>query len=74
MEAQKNVRVKFRNPKIQSIYDEDIKNPNIIEFGTDQDGKLYFHYANGLINRCTKQEYKDTAYGIWEERLENGEV
>lgn len=47
----------FRKPEYAKEYDRLASNPDVCEHGIDDQGRIYFHYLNGLTFRYTRSQF-----------------
>ena len=64
--------VKFRDAIVQSAWDKQANDIDVIESGIDQNGLLYTQYANGVITRCTRKQFIAETRRLREQATDEG--
>jgi len=47
----------FRVEKANKLYHEIASNPDVYEYGIDTNGRIYFAYINGMVQRFTRPDF-----------------
>lgn len=62
----------FRNKVAQAYYEQKAKNNYIYEYGVDTNGKIYFAWLNGNVERYTRTQFIAEAKAAAEDEEELG--
>ena len=55
----------FNNETAKDYYRFLINDSDVYEYGLDSNGKIYFAYLNGVINRFTRYQFLKAAKGFY---------